>query len=405
MLLLKLAFRNILRNRRRSLLTLLSMSGGYFLLATMISMSEGSYSHMINLFTQDHTGHVQIHYSDYLTRPSLNKTINNVDELVNNISGYPHVKSVTSRVYAPSLAYGKNKTFPAQVIGIDPKREAATTLLELKVKQGQWLSNGMSESGYFPALIGVSLATNLNLGLGDELILISQGIDGSIANDIFIITGIVGTADSYERNNVYLSLGAIKQFLAMHDQAHEVVIALDHQSRAMPFADALKLPQNLNAAPWQKIEESFYKSMQVDKKGNYISLGVIMFLVSIGVLNTVLMGTMERTREFGVLKAIGTRPKMVFMLIIMESFILALASCIVGMLLAFAPIYYLTYIGLVMPEPIDMGGVEFQIMLGEFSAFVLLVPAITVIGSTLLVSLFPALKAAKTVPVSAMQAA
>ncbi|WP_246034128.1 ABC transporter permease [Thalassotalea mangrovi] len=403
-MLLKLALRNIFRNRRRSLLTLLSMSGGYFLLATMLSMSEGSYSHIINLFTQDHTGHVQVHHSDYLSRPSPYKTIDNLSLLLEQISQQDDVTSASPRIYAPALAFANDKTFPVQVIGIDPHLEARTTLLAQKVTQGSWLENSMTGQGLFTAMIGSSLAKNLHLGVGDELILISQGIDGSIANDIFSISAIVGTAESYERNNVYLSLLGANEFLSTNNQAHEIAIALENQSQARHFAANIDLPPELTAAPWQKIEESFYKSMQVDKKGNYISLAVIMFLVSIGVLNTVLMGTMERTREFGVLKAIGTRSELVFMLILLESALLAIASCIVGLLLALLPITYLSRTGLLLPEPIDIGGVQFQVMLGEFSAFVLLLPAITVIASTVLVSLFPAYRAATTVPVQAMQA-
>jgi len=411
MLILKLAFRNILRNRRRSLLTLLSMGGGFFLLCLTLSMSEGSYSNIINIFTQDHIGHVQIHKENYLERPSLYKTINHADVLISKLEQDESVIGVAPRIYGPSLAYGKNKTFPAQVIGIDPQREAKTTRLENKVKIGRYLTNRHHESDYFPAMIGYSLAKNLHLSIGDELVLISQGIDGSIANDIFEITAIVGDASSYERMNVYISLSAMREFLSMQSgdksQIHELAIILANQSQARDFAlkTQLQLDNNkLSVQPWQVVESSFYNSMQADKKGSYVSMGIIIFIVSIGVLNTILMGTLERTREFGVLKAIGTKPLAVFNLIMLESFVLAIISCVIGLVLALPVCIWLASSGIPMPEPIDMGGIIFDTMLGEVSWFVVLLPSVVVISSTLLVSFIPAIRAAKISPLKALQA-
>ena len=422
MLIVKLAFRNILRNRRRSLLTLLSMGGGFFLLCLTLSMSEGSYSNIINIFTQDHTGHVQVHKENYLERPSLYKTINHADEIITQLEQQPLVLGVAPRIYSPSLAYGKNKTFPAQVIGIDPDREAKTTRLENKISEGHYLTkevinqvtnlegNQISTDGYFPAMIGFSLAKNLQLTIGDELVLISQGIDGSIANDIFEVVAIVGDVGSYERMNVYIHLSAMREFLSMQgdtSKVHELAIILSSQSEAREFAVNTQLAlenKNLSVDPWQVVESSFYKSMQADKKGSYVSMGIIIFIVSIGVLNTILMGTLERTREFGVLKAIGTRPVVVFTLIMLESFVLAIISCLIGLALALPVCFWLAGVGISMPEPIDMGGIIFDTMLGEVSWFVVLLPSIVVISSTLIVSFIPAIRAAKISPLKALQA-
>ncbi len=411
MLILTLTFRNVLRNRRRSILTLLSMGGGFFLLCLTLSLSEGSYSNIIDVFTQDHTGHVQIHKGNYLDRPSLYKTINYANALISDLEQQGNVIGIAPRIYAPSLAYGKDKTFPTQLVGIDPEREARTTRLENKVKIGQYLTSQLSDKGHFPAMIGYSLAKNLHLNIGDELVLISQGIDGSIANDIFVITAIVGDASSYERMNVYLSLTAMREFLSMQggelSQVHELAIVLSHQSQARAFASKTQMElehANLQVQPWQVIESSFYNSMQADKKGSYVSMGVVIFIVSIGVLNTILMGTLERTREFGVLKAIGTRPLSVFNLIMLESFVLSIVSCVIGLALALPVCFWLASSGIPIPEPIDMGGIIFDSMLGEVSWFVVLLPSVVVVCSTMLVSFIPAIRAANIHPLKALQA-
>lgn len=144
--------------------------------------------------------------------------------------------------------------------------------------------------------------------------------------------------------------------------------------------------------------------MQADKEGGYISMGIIIFIVSIGVLNTVLMGTLERTREFGVLRAIGTQPAAIFRLIMLESFFLAIISCLVGLVFALPVNYWLAMVGIALPEPIDMGGVLFEAMLGEVSWFTMAIPALVVVGSTLVVSLIPGIRAARISPLQALQA-
>jgi ABC-type lipoprotein release transport system permease subunit len=398
------------------------MGGGFFLLCITLSMSEGSYSNIINIFTQDHTGHVQIHKDNYLERPSLYKTINNADAIISQLEQKVSVLGVAPRIYGPSLAYGKKKTFPAQVIGIDPKREAKTTRLKNKISTGRYLPsaeahqktyqtvNQLSNTDYYPAMIGFRLAKNLQLTVGDELVLISQGIDGSIANDIFEVIAIVGDASSYERMNVYISLLAMRAFLSMqgdNNQVHELAISLSNQNEAKIFATQTQVEldnKSLRVEPWQVVESSFYNSMQADKKGSYVSMAIIIFIVSIGVLNTILMGTLERTREFGVLKAVGTRPLSVFILIMLESFLLAIISCFIGLLLALPVCFWLANSGISMPEPIDMGGIIFDTMLGEVSWFVVLLPSTVVISSTLIVSFIPAIRAANISPIKALQA-
>jgi len=383
------------------------MSGGFFLLCVVLSLTEGSYSNIIDIFTKDRVGHVQIHKGNYLERPSIYKTIKNPTQIIEALQQKPQVVSVTPRIFGASLAYGKDKTFPAQVIGIDPLLESRTTRLKEKVNSGAYLKNETDSDGYFSAMIGFTLAKNLNLAVGDELILISQGIDGSIANDIFIISAVVGTADSVERNNVYLSLPAIREFLSMGDMVHELAIILENQNQSREFAQEIQpklTPDELTAEPWQVVETAFYKSMQADKQGGYISLSVIILIVSIGVLNTVLMGTLERTREFGVLTAIGTRPHAVFSLIMTESMILASASCLVGLVISLPVNYYLSVVGIAMPEPVDMGGMSFDMILGEISWYTIWLPTVVIVASTLMVSLIPSIKAAKISPLSALQA-
>ena len=142
--------------------------------------------------------------------------------------------------------------------------------------------------------------------------------------------------------------------------------------------------------------------MQSDKQGNHFAIGIIIFIVFIGVLNTVLMSVLERTREFGVLRAIGTRPVEIIKMIFLETTMLACISIGIGVILSIPLIAWFTYVGILLPEPIDMGGIQFQYMTGEFSWFVFTLPMLLIFGFSALVSIPPGLRAAHILPRDAL---
>ncbi|MFZ8975070.1 MAG: ABC transporter permease, partial [Pseudomonadales bacterium] len=192
MLIFKLAFRNILRQRRRSLLTALSMAGGYMLFVFSMSLLEGSWTNVVDIFTLDHTGHVQIHKDDYAKRPKIYKTITDRDSVESVLTGNEGVKGWAPRVYSTALAYGGDKTSIAQIFGIDVTLEPSVTRIKQKVTEGIYFDNQPDADGYAKAMIGRGLANILKLNIGDEIVLISSGADGSIANDVFVISAILG---------------------------------------------------------------------------------------------------------------------------------------------------------------------------------------------------------------------
>jgi len=403
MLILKLAFRNILRQKRRSLLTGLSMTGGYILTVFSLSLVQGSYGNVIDIFTLDHTGHIQIHKENYLRRPKMYKSIEQRDLVETTLTNRDDVKSFTPRVFAPALAYAGNKTSLARVLGVDVEREPNTSRLAEKVHTGDYFNSVPNADGYSQAMIGQGIANTLHLSIGDEIVLISQGADGSIANDIFIVHAIVGNKTSYDRLGVYLPLKAAQSFLSMGNRVHEYALLVDNKSNNQAIAASLQaaLPE-LTVSPWQEVEETFYHSMQADKQGNYFSMGIIVFIVFIGVLNTVLMSVLERTREFGVLRAIGSRPIEIIKMVFLETTFLASISIAIGVVLSIPLILWFTEVGILMPEPVDMGGIEFQHMKGEFSLLVFAAPAALILGFAAAVSLPPGLRASRILPRDAL---
>ena len=408
MLILKIAFRNIFRQRRRSAFTILTMVGGYVLFSLALSISEGTYGTVIEKFTKSYTGHLQVHRKGYLDKPSLYKSLDDYQSLSKEIKKIPDVKSWTPRIYSGALASLDKKTSMAKIIGISPESEAMTTSIRMKLREGEYLKE--SAEVQKDVILGAGLAETLKLKLGNQIVLVGQGADGSISNDLFKVTGILrGDVFSKDRNYCYMDIKAAQQFLSMDTNFHEIAIVVDDYQNAE--AASVTLANNLNKSglgnmevlPWQKVEKQFYNTMVFEKKGMRICLIVIVIIVAIGVLNTVLMTILERTMEYGVLRALGTRPMILFWMIVLETAGLAIISIIIGFLLSFALNYWVSIHGIDYPNPIDIGGFTITTMYGLIYSGAFVGPAIVTFCTALLVSILPAIRAMKINPVEAMR--
>lgn len=403
MLTFKMAFRNILRQKRRTIFTALTMLGGFTLAAISIGWADGTYGDIIDLFTRNRMGHIQVHAKGYLDNPSLYKTVDNCLDAGKKIESVRGVECWAPRLYAAGLVSAGEKSGAARIIGIDPRREHEATAFNRKVTKGSPLSAEPARE----ALAGAGLARSLGAKTGDTLVIVSQAADGSIANDAYRLAGIVESGDEIDdRIALYLHLAEAQELFVLEGRAHEIAIIGKRSDRARTLstavAGALDRPE-LSVEPWQVFARPFYSAMQADKQGMYIFLFVIILIVSVGVLNTVLMAVLERRREYGLLRAVGTRPGQIFRLILTEITIITAFSIAGGIVLGLIANYILSVTGFSLPEPISYGGMEFQTMRAEINARSFFIPALVVFFAAVLVSFFPALKAARTDPAASMR--
>ena len=402
-MILKIAFRNTFRQKRRTILTALAMVVGFTLLSLTIGLSDGAYGNIITMFTRNRIGHIQVHREGYLDKPSLYKTINNTSAVGETIQSTAGVEAWTPRVYGAGLGSVGEKSTAVQIIGVDVARETEATRFDKKVVEGSTLSETPSHE----AVIGKGLAKIVSATVGSEIVIVSQGADGSIANDLYKIVGIVESGDDItDRVGCYLHIEDAQELLVLEGRVHEIVVIVSNINQVNKITGAIETQLNdstLDVAPWQVVAKSFYRAMRTDQQGDAISRLVIMLIVAIGVLNTVLMSVLERTREYGVLKAVGTKPAQIFWLVVCEVVIIALGSICVGALLGVLGNHLLSIYGITYPEEITYGGMKLKTLYAEVNVRCLIIPAITVMLSAAVVSLFPAIKAARIMPAKAMR--
>ena len=402
-MMLKIAFRNIFRQKRRTILTALAMIVGFTLSSIVIGLSDGAYSNVIEMFTGNRIGHIQVHRAGYLDKPSIYKTMSDYESIGKTIQNEEGVEAWTPRIYTGGLGSVGEKSTAVRIIGIDVARENRATNFNKKVIEGDTLTETASRE----AIIGTKLAKTLSATIGSKIVLFSQAADGSIANDEYTIVGIADSGDDITNRVVcYLHIDDVQELFVLQGRIHEIVVIVSNINKVERISNGIteKLADTtLEILPWYQVVKSFYDAMQKDKQGDAVARFIIMFIVAIGVLNTVLMSVMERTREYGVLKAVGTKPIQVFWLVIYEVGIIAVGSIVVGAMLGVLFNYLLSVYGVSYAEGFTMAGIEFGKMYGEVNLSCLMIPATTVFVSALIVSLFPAIKAARIMPAKAMR--
>jgi putative ABC transport system permease protein len=402
MMMFKIAFRNIFRQKRRTIFTALTILGGFVLAAFSIGWADGSYTFIINMFTRNRLGHIQIHYKDYLNQPSIYKTISNYEEVAEKLNDLDHIESWTPRLFAPGLLSFRDQSTGAQLTGIQPDKENQATRFRQKIIKGE-----LFEKADHKTVLGKGLARVLQASVGDSVVFISQAADGSIANDIYEVCGILESGDSMsDRMAFYLHLQDAKDLMVLYGQIHEIAVIVDELGRVDSMTDRLRDAfdnEDLTVEPWQEFAKSFYHAMKADMEGMWIMLIVIMLIVAVGVLNTVLMSVLERTREYGLLKAMGTKPRQIFKLVIYEVNILTFFSCLFGIALSIILNYWLSRDGITLPNAFTYGGMEFKQMYTTVNLRSILLPLITVFFTAVIVGIFPAIRAAKNDPAQSMR--
>jgi ABC-type lipoprotein release transport system permease subunit len=400
-LLFRLAWRNVLRNRRRTGVILVAVAAGLWAMLVFAAFTRGWSDDVRHNAIRTLTGHLQIHAPGYLDDPSVDRTMAPPDEALRSLLDGKAVAAWATRVRVPSVVMSERETAGVTLVGIDPAREEGLSFIADAVKEGRNLT-GPEDDGI---LIGRKLAERLDTGLGKRVVVMSQAADHSVADRGFPIVGVYD-ADraSTEMTFVFVGRRAAQEMLGLGSRISEVSATLRDPSRVDAFVERVRAAAaGQDVQPWTTLEPMAQAMVAMGEAWIWIFYVVMYVAMAFGLVNTLLMAVLERTREFGLVQALGMRPRLILEQVLAESAVLLAAGVLAGGLLAEATLA-------LVPDGIDFSafaeGAEMWGMskviyptlgVGDVVSAVLFV---VVLGA--LASLYPALRAARQVPVEAI---
>ena len=398
-----IAYRDLGRNRRRSGLTLTSVALGLALLIFMSGMVNGVWQSALQDSIRLQTGHVQLRAASYeeqklsLLRGDL---LDNTDDLLARANQMSEVEFATPVLWAGGVLSTIHESTNLKVSGIDP-----TSPLHDPIRKGLVAGEFLTPDSRGEILMSRSLAKGMGIGVGNRVSLAVGNPEGQPDEGIFTIRGLFDTGfPSYDDNTVFMPLSQAQAFTRAGDRSSAIVIMLHDQDDADKVAAALQSP-GISALTWEDLNEIFLEAMKTGIVFYYIMYGIVILIVAVIIANTLLMAVFERTREMGILAALGMKRQQIMVLFLFEAAILALVGIVIGIVLGSLGVAYLANVG------IDIGtaaaqsveGIVFgTTMTGKFVPGEVISLSLWMLGIILLVSLYPAWYAARLEPVKAL---
>jgi len=402
---LRLAWRNLWRQPKRTLLTVGAMVFSNVLLIFLISMQVGMYGLMIDNGLKFSTGHLQVQAPTYIDEPKMRLTVPAAEALARELRDIDGLEA-SARGMAFALAASEERTYGVSVMGVEPQHEPSVSSLPGLVNAGRYLEDNDAAE----IVVGAVLAKNLKLTVGDELTLLGSGLDGSFAAAVVTVAGIFESSiPDLDRNVSAIPLGFFQDTFFMGDAGHLVVVTAGSVDEAEEAAAkvAERLPDGLALHDWNALEPALRQSIQADLGSSFFMYFVLVVLVAFGVLNTQLMSVLERTREFGIVLALGLAPGRVGRLVLAESAVMGLLGVAFGALFGGLLVLYLSVTGFTYPGMEEMS-VQFNLPASihpRITFVSLFAGPLMVLVFAVLASIWPALRLRRLEPVEAMRAA
>jgi len=405
-MLLILAFRNLWRNRRRTLLTLSAMVVSAALLILSLGIFSGMFKDMLASATEQYHGHMVLMRPDYNLRRDMYAYLPQNIATQLKLQDEEGVTGLSPRLRGFGLVSIKDNSQPVELLGVIPKQEQQVTTLQNQLVAGRY-PDSQDNNG---ALVGQGLAKKMNLHTGDELVFVTQAADGSIGNDLLIVTGIFSTGDSRNDNSLVLApLPWLQSVMALPGEIHEVAMRLSDPMMAAETAKriAARLPDDMVILDWGELLPEMREVIASYDVSRMIVVIILYLATGLGILNTFFMSVMERTREFGILMAQGMRPWTIRWLVLLETMILGCLALAVGVFCGAFMTFYMQLVGIDLSSHLTpvtyAGGTILPRLHAVFETGNFLVPAGMLLLISLLAGFLPANRAARLDPVQAVR--
>lgn len=402
---LKIAWRNLWRNSRRTLITAASIFFGVFFTVFMTSIQEGSMENMVDNMVRFYSGYIQIQEVDFKEMRSINNSFSPSEDLKEMIRENENITRSTQRIETFALAGSETNSFPAMIFGVIPEKEEAISGISKWIGDGEFISSGSND-----VLIGKVLAENLDIRVNDSLVLIGQGFHGISAAGIYRVAGLLDfPLPDLSKQIIYMDIKNCQKFLGLSNQITSMVLMVDIPDDVKPAIASLKpsLGKNLKIYAWDDLQPELVNLIEGKMASGGVVKGLLFMIIGFGVLATIIMLMHERQRELGVMIAIGFQKTKIMMMIVVESFFIGIIGVMSGLAGSFVLVWYF------YKNPIRVTGqmaetyrsMGFEPIL-KFSAEpqIFISPAITVFVIFALISVYQIYFVAKLNTVNALRA-
>jgi putative ABC transport system permease protein len=405
-MLVALAWRNLWRRPQRTILSLISVALVSGLLVFVLSFQDGVYGQMKETTLRIFDGFAELQAPGYADDPSLDHAIASPDAVARQAEQAPGVNAAAPRVNGFAILANGDRSYAAVVVGVDPASEARISSIPAAVTTGRYLAPSDSDA----AVIGDLLAKNLGLRVGDKVTLLGSARDGSVAADVLRVVGVYHSGiPDLDRTILEMPIARAQDAFGMQDAANTIALggpSLRAVNRALPALEALARRTGVSVRDWQAMEPAMRDVIDLKYATAMAFYATLVLVVAFIMLNTLLMSVLERTREFGMLLALGMKPGQIGAMVWVELFTLALIGCAIGVAVGGGVTLWLQSVGVVFPidpKMLAQFGVPSRLYpsLSAFSALAgpgALVAAIAVGG------LVPFLRVLRLTPALAMRA-
>jgi len=346
---LKIAWRNLWRNKRRTLIAVSSVFFAAFFCLVMKSFLDGYTNYVVNTTVERQTGTFQVMSSEYWDDKTVDNFITADENTLKKWEAIPNVTRLTPRIETFAMAWNGVRTKPISLIGIDPARESQFSKLNTRMQKGEFLSQ--DDKGI---IIGSKYAEVMKLSVGDTLALVGQGYHGSSAAGLFVIKGIVKAFDlMLDAACAYTSLATAREFIDMPDGATYISVVLQNANRIDNTITAFKQENggdNLAYHPWQELLENTAAGAASEKKANGVYFYILYVIVGFGLLSTIIMLTNERRKEFGMMTSLGMKKGSLIGGLFIEMFFITALGLLAALMVSIPIIMYFHYF------PLRFGG-------------------------------------------------
>ncbi len=402
-MLLKISWRNIWRQKRRSLIVMTSIIIGTAAVLLFDSISMGFITQQLNNEIKNDIGHFHINKKGFSDNKVLSNRIKNPSEIENKLNDMKFIKAYSKRVLTFGMLSSAENSAGAVLEGIEIDKEPEITSIKSFIVEGEYLSDNPHD-----IVVSIAMAKKLNIELGDKIVMMAAATDGSVQSELYRVKGIFKSNNNeFDKTHIYVPIKSAQKLLKMNDDISQFALTVDDISKIAPYKSELLqvIDGKYEVLSYQDILPLLIYYIEVSVQMMALMYVFIGIAILFSIINTMLMSVFERIQEFGVLMSIGMRSKNIFVMIMQEAFLIGVIGTAIGFVLGYLVYLYFAYNGLNLSafteslESWGIGSVIYPVIdLNVIYRALFIIPLTTVLGAV-----YPAIKAVRLQPTDAMR--